>query len=224
MSPVQQERRWAKVLLEGAAEFGIGLSSRQLSELTVYFKELVAWNKKINLTAITHPEQIAIKHFVDSLACSQAITGPLAQAMLDIGTGAGFPGLPLKILFPEWELILLEPSQKKTAFLRHLIGTLGLKSAVALPKRVQDIVKEDDYQGRFTSIVTRALGVGRFLQLLPALLTKQGKVILCRSRPLEVQRDLNGLRKTRDIEYELPRGYGHRVLTILEPAFTASAG
>ncbi|MGH7208630.1 MAG: 16S rRNA (guanine(527)-N(7))-methyltransferase RsmG [Nitrospiraceae bacterium] len=220
---MHQEGRWGKVLLEGAAEFGIGLSARQVSELTVYAEELIAWNNKINLTAITHPDQIAIKHFVDSLACSQAIMVPPAHAMLDIGAGAGFPGLPLKILYPELDLILLEPSQKKTAFLRHLIGTLDLKRATVLPKRIQDIVKEPDYQGRFTSIVTRALGVGTLLRLLPPLLTKQGKVILCRSKPLENKMDPNGLRKTKEIGYELPRGYGHRVLTVLEPALPISA-
>jgi 16S rRNA (guanine527-N7)-methyltransferase len=218
MCPVHQEGRWSKVLLEGAAAFGIGLTARQVSELTVYVTELIAWNKTINLTAIRQPDQIAIKHFVDSLACSQAIMTPPAHAMLDIGTGAGFPGLPLKILYPELELILLEPSQKKTAFLRHLIGTLDLIRATVLPKRIQEIVRDPEYQGRFASIVTRALGVGKLLRFIPPLLSKQGKVILCRARPLEDRMDLCGLKITKEIEYELPRGYGHRVLTVLEPA------
>ena len=215
---MHQEGRWSKVLLEGAAAFGIGLTARQVSELTVYVNELIAWNNKINLTAIRHPDQIAIKHFVDSLACSQAIIASPGHTMLDIGTGAGFPGLPLKILYPELDLILLEPSQKKTAFLRHLIGTLDLKRATVLPKRIQDMVTEPEYQGRFASIVTRALGVGKFLPFIPPLLSKQGKVILCRTRPLEERMGLYGLRKAKEIEYELPRGYGHRVLTVLEPA------
>ena len=218
MCPVHQEGRWGKVLLEGAAEFGIGLTARQVSELTVYAHELIAWNSKINLTAIRHPDQIAVKHFVDSLVCSQAIMTPPGHALLDIGTGAGFPGLPLKILYPELDLILLEPSQKKTAFLRHLIGTLDLKRATVLPKRIQDMVTEPEYQGRFASIVTRALGVGKLLRFIPTLLSKPGKVILCRTRPLEDRMDLCGLRKAKEIEYELPRGYGHRVLTVLEPA------
>src|SRR5213080_231357 len=88
MCPVHQEGRWGKVLLEGAAEFGIGLTARQVSELTVYAHELIAWNSKINLTAIRHPDQIAVKHFVDSLVCSQAIMTPPGHALLDIGTGA----------------------------------------------------------------------------------------------------------------------------------------
>ena len=224
MSPVQRDGRWARVLLEGAAEFGIGLSGTQVSELTVYFEELITWNKKTNLTAITQPDQVAIKHFVDSLACSQATALSPAHAMLDIGAGAGFPGLPLKILYPDLELTLLEPSQKKTAFLRHLIGTLDLKGATVVPKRIQDIVNEQGYHGRFTSIVTRALGVERVLHLLPPLLTKQGRVILCRARPLENKTDLNGLRKTNEIEYELPRSYGHRVLTVLESILSPSGG
>src|SRR5574341_761351 len=106
MSPVQRDGRWARVLLEGAAEFGIGLSGTQVSELTVYFEELIAWNKKINLTAITQPDQIAIKHFVDSLACSQAIAGSLAHAMLDIGAGAGFRARLLSGLYLESYVVL----------------------------------------------------------------------------------------------------------------------
>ena len=218
MCPVRQEGRWGKVLLEGAAEFGIGLTARQVSELTLYLDELIVWNRTINLTAIRHPDQITIKHFVDSLACSKAIVVSPAHAMLDIGSGAGFPGLPLKILYPELDLILLEPSQKKTAFLRHLIGTLDLNRATVLPKRLQDMVTEPEYHGRFASIVTRALGVDKLLRFIPPLLSKEGTLILCRARPLEDRMDLCGLRKAKEIEYELPRGYGHRVLTVLEPA------
>ncbi|MBI4400092.1 MAG: 16S rRNA (guanine(527)-N(7))-methyltransferase RsmG [Nitrospirae bacterium] len=209
--------RFSEFLVLGAAELGLSLNDRIISELTVYFRELTIWNKKINLTAIKQEKEVAVKHFLDSMACSKALLSTQSASLLDIGTGAGFPGLPLKILHPELDLTLLEPSHKKTAFLRHLIGTLQLSKAVVLSTRIEDFSNDLDQAGRFAHIITRALDIKQILPFVRSLLRDQGRLILCRAKPLEKQLDLDGLKLTGEITYALPYGYGNRVLAVLEP-------
>ncbi|MEK6617425.1 MAG: 16S rRNA (guanine(527)-N(7))-methyltransferase RsmG [Nitrospirota bacterium] len=218
MFHVERARRWTELLTAGASELGVTLTDRQVTELFVYGRELNRWNEKINLTAIRQDKEVAVKHFLDSLACSKALVPIYDHSLLDIGTGAGFPGLPLKILHPELDLTLLEPSLKKTAFLRHLIGTLHVRQAVVISKRIQDVCREPQHQGRFAYVVTRALGIVQVLPFIQPILGKRGRLILCRAKPLDDRMDLCGLRKTKELTYDLPYGYGKRVLTVLEPA------
>lgn len=217
MFHVERGERFSELLTKGAAELGLSLNDRILSELLVYFRELTIWNKKINLTAIKQEKAVAVKHFLDSLACSKALLSTQSASLLDIGTGAGFPGLPLKILHRELDLTLLEPSHKKTAFLCHLIGTLQLSKAVVISKRMEDFSKEPDQAGRFAHIITRALDIKQILPFVHSLLRDQGRLILCRAKPLEKQLDLDGLKLVGEISYDLPCGYGSRILAVLEP-------
>ncbi|MEE8637698.1 MAG: 16S rRNA (guanine(527)-N(7))-methyltransferase RsmG [Candidatus Margulisiibacteriota bacterium] len=106
----------------------------------LYLKELLAWNKKFNLTAITDPEEIRIKHFEDSLTILQTIK-LTNQSVIDVGTGAGFPGIPLKIVCPELKLTLLEATQKKVEFLKHIVSVLNLQDVEIFWERAEEIVK-----------------------------------------------------------------------------------
>jgi 16S rRNA G527 N7-methylase RsmG len=114
-------------------------------------------------------------------------------------------------------LTLLEPNQKKTAFLRHVIGTLNLESAVVIPKRIEELVKELDCHNGFVHIVTRAVDATQILPFINPLLTAGGQFILCRSKPLNSIPNLFGLELAKEISYTLPYGYGKRVLSILTP-------
>jgi 16S rRNA (guanine527-N7)-methyltransferase len=221
MFHVEQAGGFANILLEGSSRLGLSLTAEHLSQFTLYLQELQAWNKKINLTAITGEPEIAVKHFLDSLACSKAIPKDSSSPLLDIGTGAGFPGLPLKILCPDLRVTLLEPHQKKTAFLRHMIGTLRITGAIVLSQRLEDLAKELDYRSRFVHIITRALDATQVLPFIRPLLNLQGQLILCRSKPLESSSDLCGLELVKEIPYELPFGYGKRVLSIMRMASAA---
>lgn len=218
MFHVEQAGSFEQILIEGSSQLDLSLTPVHLSQLVLYLRALRNWNKKINLTAIKDEQEIAVKHFLDSLACSKAIAAAPSAPLLDIGTGAGFPGLPLKILYPALPVTLLEPNQKKTAFLRHVIGTLHIADATVLPKRLQDLAKELDYCGRFVHIVTRALDAMQVLPFIKPLLSSHGQLILCRSKPLESVSDLYGLELTREIPYELPYGSGKRVLSLLRLA------
>ncbi|KPJ67115.1 hypothetical protein AMJ44_07420 [candidate division WOR-1 bacterium DG_54_3] len=107
----------------------------------IYLKELLRWNKKFNLTSITDPEEIRLKHFEDSLSILQTIK-LTNQSVIDIGTGAGFPGIPLRIVCPEIKLTLLEATRKKVEFLKHLISILDLKDVEIIWGRAEEIAKE----------------------------------------------------------------------------------
>ncbi|MFH1683788.1 MAG: 16S rRNA (guanine(527)-N(7))-methyltransferase RsmG [Candidatus Margulisiibacteriota bacterium] len=120
----------------------------------LYLKELLEWNEKFNLTAITDPEEIKVKHFEDSLAILQTIK-LTNQSVIDIGTGAGFPGIPLKIKCPNIKLTLLEATKKKVEFLRQIISLLKLQDVKIISARAEDIAKEQ--RGLFDLAVSRAV-------------------------------------------------------------------
>lgn len=205
-----------EILLHGASELGLIINEHHLTQLNIYFRELKAWGEKINLTAIREEKAIAVKHFLDSLACTKALTLFQGTTLLDVGAGAGFPGLPLKILHPEMDLTLLEPNQKKTAFLRHIIGTLDLSHAVVMSKRMDELSVEAAQNERFAYIITRAVKPAHILPAAPPLLQSHGRVILCRGESLSSDQNFCGLTVAYELSYHLPYGYGRRILTILE--------
>src|SRR5438034_6549454 len=121
-----------------------------------YRQELLDWNTRFNLTAITDPEEVLIKHFLDSLSLLIAYDRPGAR-LLDIGSGAGFPGLPLKIARPHWQVVLLEATGKKVTFLRHMIELLQLTGIEAVHGRADDLSHKSEYRASFDVVTARAV-------------------------------------------------------------------
>jgi len=147
----------------GASQLDLYLSEDQLDQFETYFQELADWNKRANLTAIIEYEATQIKHFLDSLTvCLTArdiLTGS-AQAptrVIDVGAGAGLPGLALKIVFPEIELALLESVAKKTAFMNHMVEKLGLDGVTVHNGRSEYLARDKDLRDSFDLVVVRAL-------------------------------------------------------------------
>ena len=122
----------------------------------LYLKELLEWNKKFNLTAISDPQEIKIKHFEDSLTISQAIK-LTNQSVIDIGSGAGFPGIPLKIVYPDIKLTLIEATRKKVEFLKHLVSILDLKNVEIIWGRAEELNQQAKYKEKFDVAVARAV-------------------------------------------------------------------
>lgn len=146
-------RAWLEPTLR---EWHITLSDAQFEQFERYADELLAWNAHTNLTAITAPSEIATRHFLDSLACARA-WDVSPSSLFDIGTGAGFPGVPLKILWPQTRLLLADSVGKKTAFLQHLVTVLELTDVEIVTARAETLGRDPRYRQQFAGGVARAV-------------------------------------------------------------------
>jgi 16S rRNA (guanine527-N7)-methyltransferase len=138
-------------------QFGINLSAQQIDAFTVYERELMEWNEKFNLTAIRDEEGIRVKHFLDSLTCMREMKNTPPNRLVDIGTGAGFPGIPLKLVFPAMQLTLVESVGKKAGFCQHVVETLGLANVEVLTLRAEEMGQLAKYREKYDWAVARAV-------------------------------------------------------------------
>lgn len=168
---------------KNARQLGIELGDKQLAQFDVYKNELLQWNAKTNLISENSSQEIITRHFLDSLTAMQFIGKPNARVM-DVGCGAGFPGLPLKIALPSLELYLLETNRKKVSFLKHIIRLLNLSKAVVLHDRVENIIKTDLWKEKFDILISRA--AFKLSELLP-----QGEYFLAPGGELIALKGLN---------------------------------
>ncbi len=143
-------------LIAGAKRLGLSLTPRQVEGFQVYYEELIRWNSKVNLTAIVDYEEVQVKHFLDSLTVALAIKD-MPRLLLDVGTGAGIPGVPLKILFPTISLTLVDSTRKKTDFLNHLVARLRLTGVEVVTARAEDLAHDEGYRERFDLVVSRGV-------------------------------------------------------------------
>jgi 16S rRNA (guanine527-N7)-methyltransferase len=150
------------LLADTVHTWGLSLSAAQSDQFLVYVDELQHWNRRVNLTAITDPEQIVTRHFLDSLVCALH-WGDEPRTLVDIGSGAGFPGLPLKILCPSLHLTLIESVRKKTEFLRHIVRLLNLEYVTILAERAEEVGRKPDMRASYDVVTARALAELRVL-------------------------------------------------------------
>lgn len=169
-----------ELLKRGFEELGIIADEPQIRTFIVYLEELRKWNEVHNLTGLKEKRQIIIKHFFDSLLFLKVLPDHV-MTVADIGTGAGFPGIPMNIIRPQLKLFLIEPSQKKAIFLRHITHKLGLNKVTVVEQRIEEInnLKVD-------AVVTRALfSIGDLIEKARAVLKESGVVILSKGPKLE---------------------------------------
>jgi len=149
-----------KKLESGAKKLGLHLTPQQLEQFHIYYKELIDWNQRMNLTAISDYEEVQIKHFLDSLTVLLALKQPIGKAnfrLIDVGTGAGIPGIPLKILLPDIKLALLDATAKKAAFLHHIKQKLELDDVEIVVGRAEDVAHKAQYREKFKLVLSRAV-------------------------------------------------------------------
>ncbi|MBE3120015.1 MAG: 16S rRNA (guanine(527)-N(7))-methyltransferase RsmG [Candidatus Atribacteria bacterium] len=146
-----------KLVHEAQQLFGVHLTGRQVVALMTFERELLAWNEKFNLTAIRDAEGIRTKHFLDSFSCVLAWKENPPRRLIDIGTGAGFPGIPLKILYPSMRLTLIESVGKKANFCRHMIETLKLEAVEVVTARAEDVGQMPAHREAYDWAVARAV-------------------------------------------------------------------
>ncbi len=146
-----------KLLQDGAGILGVVLSEAQVDQFILYKQLLIEWNQKMNLTAITEDIEIITKHFLDSLTIHKALDMLKVNTLIDIGTGAGFPGLVIKIAFPHIHVTLVDSLKKRLTFLEEVINQLGLKQVICVHQRAEDLGKQKQYREAFDVCASRAV-------------------------------------------------------------------
>lgn len=223
--------KWKSLVKEGAEALNIPVNEKQIEQLAIHAAELLKWNRRMNITAITDPFEMAIKHYVDSMAPVRYI--PHEAALLDIGSGGGFPGLVLKILMPSLRVILIDASRKKVSFLKHVIRTLKLERIEAHHTRGEHLPDERYAEKEFDVIISRAFAaLDTFAAMALPLLKHDGMIIAMKGK--EADQEMEALKRLtipsgdgsvidwQDFEidlikYRLPRLESKRSLFILKP-------
>lgn len=213
-----------KLVREAQEVFNVHITGRHALALMTYEKELMEWNRKFNLTAIRDSESIRTKHFLDSFSCVLAWKAKPPSNLIDVGTGAGFPGIPLKILYPNMKLTLVESVGKKAKFCEHLVSVLGLEHVTVIKRRAEEVGQDPHHRERYDWAVARAVANLNILSeyLLP--LVKIGGTMLAQkgeSGPAEahsaegVMKMLGGnLREV--VQVNLPGVAGDRYLVLVD--------
>jgi 16S rRNA (guanine527-N7)-methyltransferase len=212
---VEHEPELRGFMISSINELGLTIGENQVEQFMCYLAHLVEWNKAINLTAIIDPKEIIIKHFVDSLVALVATNFPQNGVVLDVGSGGGFPGIPLKIVRSDMRLVLVEPIRKKCSFLNSVIGLLKLQDVSTFDGTIEQYSK-GQLRPFIDTVVVRALKYEEIRKHIPALLTSKGKVVLYRTEVMKKQEIGEEFQLVSETTHILPKGSGNRVVTVIE--------
>lgn len=212
---MEHEQELHEFTISSVRELGLTIGNSQAEQLMRYLAHLIEWNKTINLTAIIDPKKIIIKHFVDSLAALVVTGFPEQAVVLDVGSGGGFPGIPLKIMRSDLQLVLVESAQKKCSFLNSVIGLLKLRGISAFDGTIEQYAKQP-VRHIVDIIVVRALKFEEIRRHIHSSLISKGKVVLYRTESMNNQEIGEDFHLVNETALVLPQESGKRVVTVIE--------
>ena len=211
---MEQREVLEHLLLKGSRDIGVTIEAEQAHQFIAYLNQLKLWNRSFNLTAIANDEEIIVKHFIDSLAALGAVSIEPGSQILDIGAGAGFPGIPLKIARSDLHLTLIEPIHKKSSFLHFIVGLLKLHNVAIFQGTLESFIRTPTTSSVYDYVTTRALDPSLIFQNAHNLLKGCGKAIFYSSRPLSRASLSTDWSFVSDYTFELPHAYGLRTVSI----------
>ncbi len=190
------EEKFCQLLEKQFRQYGFPLTSEQIDQLTIYRTELQKWNQHINLTAIDDDADVVYKHFLDSVSVLDHCDLKAGQTVIDVGTGAGFPGMVLKVYIPDIQLTLIEASHKKVSFLKYLVSQLGFDSSVqVIAKRAETCADEIDFMDAYDWVLTRYVAsLKKSAKYCLPMLKQTGRWIAYKSR--EIDSEINQCKNT----------------------------
>ena len=213
---------FSNLMKEYGKEIQIKFTEEQLQKFYEYMNMLIEWNKKINLTAIIEPKEIILKHFIDSLTILKYVNDN--EKMLDVGTGAGFPGIPIKIMNSNMEITLLDSLNKRINFLNEVINKLKLKNISAIHSRIEDYGKNNKYREKYDIVTSRAVAnLATLSEYMLPMLKIKGKSICMKGS--DIKEEVKNSKRAIDIlggeivnieELVLPKSDNRRNLIIIE--------
>ncbi|THJ12456.1 MAG: 16S rRNA (guanine(527)-N(7))-methyltransferase RsmG [Nitrospira sp. CG24C] len=212
---MEHEQELRDLTVSAARELGLTIEEVHAEQFMRYLTHLIEWNKSINLTTITNPKEIIIKHFIDSLGVLIATSFQKNSVVLDIGSGGGFPGIPLKIARSDIRLILVEPVRKKCSFLNSVIGLLKLHDVAVFNGTIEQYAKQP-LRHTIDMVVLRALKYKEIKEYIPELLATKGKIVLYRTEIIEEQEIGKEFHLVSETAFILPQASGKRVISVLE--------
>lgn len=209
---------------------GISLTDQQMTQFNRYFELLVEWNEKINLTAITEKEEVYLKHFYDSLTVAMHVElADKSYSLVDVGSGAGFPSIPLKIALPNLEITIVDSLNKRINFINEVVSELGLKGVHAYHDRAETFGQNPLFRGQFDFATARAVArLNLLAEFCLPLVKKQGQFLAMKAQSAddEIAESKNAIatlggKFVEDIQFDLPSGAGERhILRIEKPKET----
>lgn len=205
------------------AEIDIQLTPEQTGQFELYYQELQEWNQKFNLTAIEEEDEVIIKHFYDSLLGMKVSRWTGQGMLLDMGSGAGFPGIPLKIVNPQLNITLVDSLQKRVGFLQHIIKTLGLSNSQAMHSRAEEIGQDRNHREKYDVVVSRAVAKMPVLVEYCLPLVKPGGFFLAYKGPEGLDEmqgavkaiELLGGKEEQTLQFRLPPDNSGRTLLVM---------
>lgn len=210
-------KEFCRCLKKGADVLGLNLSPDQTGLLAAHARELQLWNAKMNLTAITDIRLVAYKHFVDALAAARYLERP--ARVMDIGSGAGFPALPMKVICPDLDITMVDAVRKKVSFLNHVVRTLKLDNIRAVHARVEDLAKDPGHFQMYDAVTARGFAdLGKLAALAGPMLAPGGRIYALKgSHALEeITPELESRFHITHKSYSLPFVDAQRFVVILE--------